>query len=378
MAENKPASGAQPPADPAFSGNKTIGRIKTVTVQREGLDGEVDQRYDGKYDRVQHIADEWNSDQPPLEKAKRLLHAMHYTVPDAEARLKAAREAMDAANARFATLDAVAESPLAALMMLGGHVIGVEPETLDKLAQTGKVVGGVMSPIATAVGSKGQFNPVFPTPRRAPMTQQPPKAGTGGSPVAPNEPLPETRGPEPMGREPAKPEPAQQKTGSQAQPETPQQKGADKAPDKKPASPGNGTFVDKAPLPPPKVTAVATVGEHTFKGTNQEARENPEPGKRTAAADRIEDRKGFKPGNPNTNMANAHAEIEAMQKAYDAGVTKGAHMTIDLTGQNMCTFCRSNVAAMADEIGLNSLTVNGPAGEVSTWVRGSGWTQKGW
>jgi hypothetical protein len=139
-----------------------------------------------------------------------------------------------------------------------------------------------------------------------------------------------------------------------------------------------GIAVAAKPLPKPVVTATSTVNGREFKGTNQSARENPDPNKRTAIADEIESGKKFKEGNPNTNMSNAHAEIEVMQKAHDAGIANGSNMTIQLTGQDMCGFCRSNVAAMADKIGLNNLTVIGPNGEMSTWVKGSGWTAKSW
>lgn len=328
---SQPASGGKPASNPSFTGNKTLGRIKTMQAPppRPGLDGETDAKYGDKYDRLKHLSDEWNSDKPLLEKGKRLLHALDYTVPDAEAKRQAMIDAINAENARWATNDAIASSPLSALLTLGGHAFSADPATIDKLAQTGQVIGGVLGSGAAA---RTGINP---------LTME---AMSESRAAARQAPRPRT----------------------QQQPAPPKQKE------------NGGTYVEKAPLPPPKVTATAKVNGQTFKGTNQQARENPDANRRTAAAERIEADKRYKPTNPNTNMANAHAEIEAMQKAYDAGITKGADMTIELTGQNMCTFCRSNVATMANEIGLNSLEVYGPNGELSTWARGSGWTQKGW
>ncbi|WP_369600259.1 hypothetical protein AAIA72_10425 [Hahella sp. SMD15-11] len=60
---------------------------------------------------------------------------------------------------------------------------------------------------------------------------------------------------------------------------------------------------------------------------------------------------------PNGNMATAHAEVGAIQQAFDAGATSGADMTLTVTGKAVCGFCRGDLAAMAERAELKSLTV---------------------
>jgi filamentous hemagglutinin len=56
-------------------------------------------------------------------------------------------------------------------------------------------------------------------------------------------------------------------------------------------------------------------------------------------------------------MGTAHAEVGAIQQAFDAGATIGADMTLNVTGKAVCGYCRGDVAAMAEKAGLQSLTV---------------------
>jgi Bacterial EndoU nuclease len=158
------------------------GKIYTTTIQaqasrieqnmwfsaREGLDGETDRRYGPNYDRGQHISDEWNSGKPLGEQIKRVAHAMNYTVPD---EVIAARQAVvNEAEAKWATIDAMRVSPMAALFYLGGTAAGAEPETLDKLAQTGLAVGGI---VGAAAAARGGVNPIRPPMQgERPLTQQ--------------------------------------------------------------------------------------------------------------------------------------------------------------------------------------------------------------
>jgi Bacterial EndoU nuclease len=158
------------------------GKIYTSTIQaqaarieqnmwfsaREGLDGETDRRYGPNYDRGRHIADEWNSGKPLGEQIKRVAHAMNYTIPD---EVIAARQAVvNEANAKWATIDAMRVSPMAALFYLGGTAAGAEPETLDKLAQTGLAVGGI---VGAAAAARGGVNPIRPPMQgERPLIQQ--------------------------------------------------------------------------------------------------------------------------------------------------------------------------------------------------------------
>ena len=60
---------------------------------------------------------------------------------------------------------------------------------------------------------------------------------------------------------------------------------------------------------------------------------------------------------PNANMATAHAEVGAIQQAFEAGKTQGKNMTMRVTGEDVCDFCRSDLRKAADKAGLNSLSI---------------------
>lgn len=60
---------------------------------------------------------------------------------------------------------------------------------------------------------------------------------------------------------------------------------------------------------------------------------------------------------PNGNMATAHAEVGVIQQAYEKGMTLGREMTMTVSKEPVCGFCRGDVAAMAEKSGLKSLTI---------------------
>jgi filamentous hemagglutinin len=123
---------------------------------------------------------------------------------------------------------------------------------------------------------------------------------------------------------------------------------------------------------PPIVTARATVGSSVFTDVNQTARLGANAARPTLIADRVATKMDLT-GKvlPNGNMATAHAEIGAMQQAFDAGVTSGVNMVLTVTGKPVCGFCRGDIAAMADKAGLNSLTVIEEAtGNTLSWGPG--------
>jgi filamentous hemagglutinin len=69
-------------------------------------------------------------------------------------------------------------------------------------------------------------------------------------------------------------------------------------------------------------------------------------------------------------MASAHAEIGAIQQAYDMGLTQGTTMTINVTGQTVCSYCKSDIRHMADAAGLTQLRVfEAVSGRTFTWTR---------
>lgn len=126
----------------------------------------------------------------------------------------------------------------------------------------------------------------------------------------------------------------------------------------------------KAPV---TVTAEGSVGGKVLVDTNQAARPAivAAPNKPALIADLLP------PGSQNSTMANAHAEIAVIQRAFDVGATKGQDMSIVVRGERVCSFCRSstNIMAAADRAGLNSLKlVEAGSGQTFTWTRGvDGW-----
>ncbi|MEX2942554.1 hemagglutinin repeat-containing protein [Serratia fonticola] len=125
--------------------------------------------------------------------------------------------------------------------------------------------------------------------------------------------------------------------------------------------PGNSTAK-------PTVTAELEINGQKFKDTNQTARPVDQANKNEATliADRVANKeqnlidKG-KTGNlplPNSNMANAHAEIGVIQQAYNAGKTQNANLTINVVGKDVCSYCKGDIAAAAQASGAKSVTVN--------------------
>jgi filamentous hemagglutinin len=69
-------------------------------------------------------------------------------------------------------------------------------------------------------------------------------------------------------------------------------------------------------------------------------------------------------------MANAHAEVEVIQKASDQGLTQGRDMRIVVEGEPVCTYCRSDIRNMADQAGLNRVEVyEAQTGKTLVWER---------
>ena len=108
----------------------------------------------------------------------------------------------------------------------------------------------------------------------------------------------------------------------------------------------------------PVVTAEARVNRWVFNDVNQTARVGANAEQPTLIAKRVA-ASSAKSGKvlPNGNMGTAHAEVGAMQQAFDAGVTTGADMILTVTGKAVCGYCRGDLAAMAKEAGLISLSV---------------------
>ena len=123
-----------------------------------------------------------------------------------------------------------------------------------------------------------------------------------------------------------------------------------------------------------KVVAEGKVNGQVYIDTNQTARPV------TAAnaseitlvpPDRVAAREAQGLGNVNGNMATAHAEVGVIQQASNAGVAKGADMTLTVKGENVCDFCRGDIPAAAQAAGLKSLViVDEAAGVTYYWLPG--------
>jgi hypothetical protein len=107
----------------------------------------------------------------------------------------------------------------------------------------------------------------------------------------------------------------------------------------------------------PVVSAKGSVNGSVFEDVNQTAKVGAtnEP---TLIADRIAAKteaqgKAF----PNGTVADSHAEIGVIQKAYNAGKTQGTDMSMAVSGKDVCGYCKGDIAAAADAAGLKSLTV---------------------
>ncbi|MGE9657748.1 cytidine deaminase-like fold-containing protein [Snodgrassella alvi] len=118
----------------------------------------------------------------------------------------------------------------------------------------------------------------------------------------------------------------------------------------------------------PKVTADLYVGGKRFRNWNQNARkakrpESADPNKKTLIHEKIDKKnakaaeRGIDKVYPNGNGETAHAEIGAMNDAYEQGLTQGADAEMIVKGELLCTYCRSDVTEMAKKSGLNSLKI---------------------
>lgn len=131
--------------------------------------------------------------------------------------------------------------------------------------------------------------------------------------------------------------------------------------------------VSGAGAPKPVVTAKVSRGFRVFRDVNQTARVGGDQTKKTLIAGYVAAKRSVRMGNalPNGNMATAHAEIGALQQAYDAGVTQGAAFTLTVTGKPICSYCLGDIAKMAELSGLKSLRVHEKAtGRQYYWTRG--------
>ena len=123
-----------------------------------------------------------------------------------------------------------------------------------------------------------------------------------------------------------------------------------------------------------KVVAKGNVDGAKFIDTNQGARPSnlADVNKPTLIDGRIQAKidKQNKPL-PNGNMATAHAEVGVIQQAFEKEMSQGREMTMSVSKEPVCGYCRGDIAAMADKAGLKSLTIYEEAtGSVLYWQPG--------
>lgn len=110
-----------------------------------------------------------------------------------------------------------------------------------------------------------------------------------------------------------------------------------------------------------KVIAEFLVNDRHFSGSNPRARapEARDKSKLTLISDHVAEKQvNYKKQNrANGHMGDAHAEIEALQKAYDAYLTTDADGLMNIKGRQICSICRTDIPLMAERAGLKSLTV---------------------
>ncbi|MGZ2807055.1 two-partner secretion system putative hemagglutinin TpsA2 [Pseudomonas aeruginosa] len=123
---------------------------------------------------------------------------------------------------------------------------------------------------------------------------------------------------------------------------------------------GRGSVGAGAKGATPVVTAEGRIGNSVFTDVNQTARPAAQanPNQPTLIADRVDAKIAAKgTSHPNGNMADAHAEIGVIQKAFNEGKTVGSDMTMNVVGKDVCGYCRGDIAAAASKSGLKSLTI---------------------
>ncbi|MBC3212505.1 hypothetical protein HZI46_15070 [Serratia fonticola] len=110
-----------------------------------------------------------------------------------------------------------------------------------------------------------------------------------------------------------------------------------------------------------KVVAKGNVDGNKFSDTNQGARRSQlaDFNKPTLINDVVQAKIAKDPSKspPNGNMGTAHAEIGVIQQAYEKGMTNGKDMLMSVKGEPVCSYCLSDVKAMAAKSGLKSLTI---------------------
>lgn len=125
-----------------------------------------------------------------------------------------------------------------------------------------------------------------------------------------------------------------------------------------------------------KVVAKGNVDGSKFTDTNQGVRPSQlaDFNKPTLINDVVQAKINKRPDKnyPNGNMGTAHAEIGVIQQAYEKGMTNGKDMLMSVSGQDVCSFCLTDIKLMAEKSGLKSLTLfEESSGRTLYWEAGT-------
>ncbi|MFS7158709.1 hemagglutinin repeat-containing protein [Serratia proteamaculans] len=125
-----------------------------------------------------------------------------------------------------------------------------------------------------------------------------------------------------------------------------------------------------------KVVAKGNVDGSKFTDTNQGVRPSQlaDFNKPTLINDVVQAKIDKRPDKnyPNGNMGTAHAEIGVIQQAYEKGMTNGKDMLMSVSGQDVCSFCLTDIKLMAEKSGLKSLTLfEESSGRTLYWEAGT-------
>ncbi len=105
------------------------------------------------------------------------------------------------------------------------------------------------------------------------------------------------------------------------------------------------------------VRARAKVGDQLFEDINPTLRLGADANQKTFISEFVEAKPLREGGYPNSNMANAHAEIGVAQQIRNSGVGKGSNVVMDVDGLDVCGFCQKDLVQAAIKDEYTSLTV---------------------
>ena len=105
------------------------------------------------------------------------------------------------------------------------------------------------------------------------------------------------------------------------------------------------------------VRARGTIGDRVFEDINPTLWPGADSSTKTFISDFVEAKPPREGGYPNSNMANAHAEIGVAQQIRNAGIGKDSNVVMEVEGLDVCGFCQKDLVQAAIKDEYSSLTV---------------------